>query len=146
MTADLTTLFERDLLRLRQEIEAFSDENDLWRTTGKVPNPAGNLCLHLVGNLKTYIGKNLGHFPFVRDREAEFKRRGVARQELLHQIEETRLVVRETLRNLDPNRLSESYPEPVFDYPMTTGYFLLHLTAHLSYHLGQINYLRRALA
>jgi uncharacterized damage-inducible protein DinB len=30
-------------------------------------------------------------------------------------------------------------------YEMTTGFFLVHLLAHLSYHLGQINYLRRML-
>jgi hypothetical protein len=47
------------------------------------------------------------------------------------------------LETLKPSILETEYPEKVYDYPMTTGYFLIHLTAHLSYHLGQINYHRR---
>jgi len=53
------------------------------------------------------------------------------------------LIVSQTIRALDTDILVTQYPEKVFDYDMTVQYFLLHLLAHLSYHLGQINYHRR---
>jgi uncharacterized damage-inducible protein DinB len=145
MITELINIYDRDLSKLKAEIEAFKNEANLWSTVGNTANPAGNLCLHLVGNLKTYIGKNLGHVSYVRDRAAEFTKTGVARSELLQQIEETRSVVISSLRLLDPSILQATYVENVLGFEMTTGFFLLHLATHLSYHLGQVNYLRRVL-
>lgn len=72
MLPELIKLFQRDLDTLKKEIQSFREEGDLWRTTGSIKNPAGNLCLHLVGNLNNYIGKNIGGTGYVRDRDAEF--------------------------------------------------------------------------
>jgi len=145
MISDLILIFERDLNRLKQEIESFSHEGNLWLTAGSTRNPAGNLCLHLVGNLKTYIGRNIGNFHYVRDRDAEFSSKGVARDVLLQQIEETRTIVISTLQHFDSSKLDEVYVEEALGYTMTNRFFLIHLMAHLSYHLGQVNYLRRVL-
>ena len=145
MTSELIKIFDRDIARLKSEIEAFTNEDNLWRTAGTTKNPAGNLCLHLTGNLRTYIGKNLGNFDYVRDREAEFSRTGIPKQELVQLIEDTRMVVGASLKNLDEMQLQETYVEELFGAPMSNGFFLIHLIAHLSYHLGQVNYLRRVL-
>ena len=145
MLDDLVTLFDRNLGLLLQEINLFRDEARLWQTTGTIKNTAGNLCLHLVGNLNTYIGKNLGHLPYTRDRDAEFSRRGVPKQTLIEMVEETKQRVHTALAAMQTEQLDETYVENVMGYEMTTRYFLLHLLAHLSYHLGQINYIRRAL-
>ncbi|MBD0257007.1 MAG: DinB family protein [Cytophagales bacterium] len=145
MIAELTALYDRDLQRLHNEIAAFQHEANLWQTRGHVPNPAGNLGLHLVGNLSAYIGDTIGHQPYVRDRPAEFAARNVPKQELLGQIARTQAVVLSSLQALPANDLALPYPEEVLGYKMTTGFFLMHLLAHLSYHLGQINYLRRIL-
>ncbi len=145
MINEIQQLYGRDLLRLHKEIAAFRQEEHLWQTAGQVPNPAGNLGLHLVGNLCTYIGKNLGNIPYARDREAEFATRNVPQPVLLAQIETTRQRVHATLQQMESGALRQPYPEDVFGHEMTTGFFLLHLLAHLSYHTGQINYLRRTL-
>jgi uncharacterized damage-inducible protein DinB len=145
MLDDLVTLFDRNLGLLLQELNLFRDEARLWQTTGTIKNTAGNLCLHLVGNLNTYIGKNLGHLPYTRDRDAEFSRRGVPKQTLIEMVEETKQRVHTALAAMQTEQLDETYVENVMGYEMTTRYFLLHLLAHLSYHLGQINYIRRAL-
>lgn len=145
MIAELRALYDRDLGRLHHEIAAFRQEEHLWQTVGHVPNPAGNLGLHLVGNLSTYIGHTLGQRPYVRDRPAEFAARNVPQQDLLRQITHTREVVLASLQALEGKDLDAIYPEEVLGYKMTTGFFLVHLLAHLSYHLGQINYLRRIL-
>ncbi|ALJ00821.1 DinB family protein [Rufibacter tibetensis] len=145
MKAELIKLYTRDLDRLKNEIEAFQRESNLWVTKGEVKNSAGNLFLHLVGNLKTYIGKNLGNYAYVRDREAEFTLKDVPAQTLIEQINETKEIVLHTLHHLREEELEETHKEEVLGYAMTNRYFLIHLLAHLSYHLGQINYLRRVL-
>lgn len=142
---DLTTILTRDLEKLYNEIDAFTAEANIWRTSGNITNSAGNLCLHLCGNLNTYIGAKLGNSGYVRDRPAEFSSKNVPKAELLKQVELTREMVAQTLQQLQPADLEKDYPEQVLDKPMTTAFFLVHLTAHLSYHLGQINYLRRVL-
>jgi uncharacterized damage-inducible protein DinB len=135
-------LFERDLNRLLSEIEAYSDESLLWKRAEGISNPAGNLALHLVGNLNTYIGKNLGGTDYVRDRPAEFASI-VSKSDLIEKITTTKHIILKILLNLQTEDLHETYPEEVLGYPMTTEYFLTHLYGHLNYHLGQINYHRR---
>lgn len=145
MTVELSKLFERDLDRLKHEIEAFDHENNLWRTTGNIQNSAGNLCLHLVGNLNTFIGNNIGNYPYIRDREAEFSTKDIPKQKLTEQIEHVKGIVKSSLSKIDDVSLEEIHIEHKLGNEMTNTFLLIHLAAHLSYHLGQINYLRRVL-
>ncbi|CCH52134.1 hypothetical protein BN8_01108 [Fibrisoma limi BUZ 3] len=138
-------LFARDLKRLLQQIEAYPDEAILWEVAPGISNSAGNLCLHLIGNLNTYIGKQLGGTNYVRDRDAEFSTKHVPRAELLAGLTTTSEVVSRTLSALPDDSFNEPYPEEVLGYPMTIHYFLTHLSGHLNYHLGQIDYHRRLL-
>ncbi len=139
------TILERDLKKLEEEITLDPSEETLWTITGNIKNPAGNLCLHLCGNLQHYIGAILGRSGYIRNRDHEFAARNVSRKELISEIQKTSIAVRSGLEILDPNTLDDTYPEQVFSYSMTTAYFLIRLTAHLGYHLGQINYHRRLL-
>ena len=139
----ISKLFQRDLKVLYKEIEAYKNEADIWKVTEGITNSGGNLALHLVGNLKTYIGKNLGNIDYIRNREAEFSSKNIAQSELLTSILATEQIILQTLENISENSLSETYPEEVLGYKMTTEYFLIHLHGHLTYHLGQINYHRR---
>ena len=139
----LLKLFDRDLQRLEEEINLYQTEEAIWKLGGEIKNTGGNLCLHLCGNLQHYIGANLGHTSYVRNRDNEFAAKGISKAELIAEVQKTRQTVRDTLENLKPSVLEAEYPEKVYDYTMTTAYFLIHLTAHLNYHLGQINYHRR---
>lgn len=142
----LAELYERDLNKLKTEIEQFADESDLWKTGEGITNSAGNLSLHLTGNLQHFIGGVLGGSGYVRDRDAEFSSTGISRTELLSNIETTIEVLTHTLEKLTDDDFAKTYPIEVFGHPMTTGYFLTHLATHFNYHLGQINYHRRLLA
>ncbi len=145
LTEILTQLYDRDLKKLRAEIELYDNEADLWKKPGNVPNSAGNLCLHLNGNLQHFIGAILGQSGYVRDREAEFSLTDIPRETMLADVDNTLAVVKSTLAKLNEVDLSGNYPIEVFGYPMTTGWFLVHLSTHLTWHLGQINYHRRML-
>ena len=138
-------LFDRDLNRLKAEIALFEQEKDLWITQGQIANSAGNLCLHLLGNLNHFIGATIGKSGYVRNREAEFNEKNVPKEKLATLIDETGKVVSESLQGFNKELLQETYPIQVFGEDMTYEYFLIHLHSHLNYHLGQINYLRRLL-
>jgi uncharacterized damage-inducible protein DinB len=141
----LIQLFDRDLQKLEDEINLYQTDEVLWKAAGETKNPAGNLCLHLCGNLQHYIGKNLGHTSYVRNRDNEFAAKGISKAELIAEIQKTKQTVHDTLETLKPSVLEAEYVEKVYETPMTTAYFLIHLIAHFSYHLGQINYHRRLL-
>ncbi|GAB2548883.1 DUF1572 family protein [Spirosoma aerophilum] len=141
----LKKLFHRDLVRLREEITLYHNEETLWQIEQGIANSAGNLCLHLIGNLNTYLGAELGKTGYIRHRELEFSLKDIPRTELLEKIDETILVVDNALNSVTDSQLDEEYPLLVFDEKTSTGYFLVHLATHLGYHLGQINYHRRLL-
>jgi uncharacterized damage-inducible protein DinB len=141
----LNTLFQRDLAQLATEIDAYRNESNLWVVDKEIANCAGNLCLHLVGNLNAYIGATLGGSGYIRHRELEFSEKNVPKTELLRRIKETAAILDKTLETLKEEDMNKEFPLIVFKEKMTTGFFLIHLATHLSYHLGQINYHRRLL-
>lgn len=145
ITEDVLKLFCRDLNRLKSEISLYQDEANLWKVDGGISNSAGNLCLHLIGNLQTYFGSVYGDTGYMRDREKEFSDKAVPREKILAMIEETEVMLKRVLPSISQEQLEEDYPMPVFDHSMKSGYFFIHLTVHLGYHLGQINYHRRLL-
>jgi hypothetical protein len=136
-------ILDRDIGKLESEIVQYPNESLIWRNAGEIRNTAGNLCLHLCGNLQHYIGANLGKSGYQRNRPLEFSDKNVPRSQLLQEILKTREVVNGTLKQFSDDDLAKPYPEEALGYPMTIGFFLIHLTGHLSYHLGQINYHRR---
>jgi len=145
LTNTLQDLFSRDLNKLKHELELYRHEENIWRTDHQISNCAGNLALHLIGNLNAYIGSVLGHSGYVRNRPEEFSRKNVPRQQLIEEIEHIAVIINKVLPALTPNQLEEDYPEEVSVGKVSTGYFLIHLATHLNYHLGQINYHRRLL-
>ena len=141
----LKTLFNRDLLKLKTEIESYQNESNIWKTPEGITNSAGNLCLHLIGNINTYIGAEFGKTGYVRNRALEFSLKNIPRADLLSKIEETIFVVNTALDNISEKDLKMEFPILVFEKKTSTEFMLIHLTTHLAYHLGQINYHRRLL-
>jgi hypothetical protein len=141
--ADLSRLINRELAALRDELLAYPEEQAIWEVPKGLPNSAGNLALHLVGNLRFFVGTQLGATGFVRDRDAEFAKKGVPRAELVKGIETAADEVTRTLATLDASQLDKPYPIEVGGHRIQTGLFLQHLASHLAYHLGQVDYHRR---
>ncbi len=141
----LSTLLVRDLKKLYREIEMYQNEQNLWRIDKNITNSAGNLTLHLIGNLNTYIGNVIGSTSYVRNRENEFSLKNIPRHELLLKINETIEMVSLVIKDLNESELNEEYPVLVFEEKTSTQFLLIHLSTHLTYHLGQVNYHRRLL-
>jgi Protein of unknown function (DUF1572) len=141
----LISLFDRDLKKVIDEIKAYEKDCNLWNIKPGILNSGGNLALHLLGNLITYIGKNLGDAGYVRDRPLEFSAKNIDTSKIIEDLESTISMVKKVISKMESEDFQKIYPENVLGYEMTTEYFLLHLLAHLNYHLGQLNYHRRLL-
>jgi hypothetical protein len=143
VTASLTALLVRELTTFEREIEMFPTNELVWTTVPGITNSAGNLTLHVCGNLQHYVGRVLGHTDYVRNREHEFGCRAGTRAALVQEIRTTAHMIERVLPHVSESSLSEDYPEPVAGCTLQTGRFLLHLSVHLAFHLGQAGYLRR---
>jgi uncharacterized damage-inducible protein DinB len=142
---ELAALFRRDLTRLIQQLQTFPEGPALWQLAPGVTNSVGNLALHLEGNLREFIGRQLGEVPYQRRREQEFAAKNVPVAELISRLEGVAELVPRVVASLSDEVLAAPYPSQVVGGFASTQQFLLHLFAHLSYHLGQIDYLRRFL-
>lgn len=141
----LTIILTRDLQKLKSELELYTNESSIWKVDKGISNTAGNLCLHLVGNLNAYIGETLGHTGYIRNRDAEFALKNISRQVLIEKIDATIAMVNTILPGLNEKTLKAEFPLLVLKEKTSTEYFLVHLAVHLGYHLGQVNYHRRLL-
>jgi len=142
---ELAYLFERDLNRLKNEISLYSTGELIWVQLPGTINSGGHICQHLIGNLKTYIGLQIGGFAYVRDREAEFSQRNFTAEQLIQELDNLLQMVPPLIRDMNEENLAEPYPYDVVQihHDQTYGFILMHLCQHLAWHTGQINYHRR---
>jgi hypothetical protein len=145
LSTEMAALFRRDLPRLLHQLEAFDDRH-LWSVVPGVTNSAGTLLLHLNGNLREFVGRQIGGVDYTRDRPREFAARDVPRGALVADLTGLAALVPGVLEQMTPERWDEMFPEQVLPGgPITNRQFVIHLYGHLNYHLGQIDYLRRTL-
>lgn len=142
---ELNQLFQRDLEKLGDELKSYSNEESLWVVDKGIANSAGNLTLHIFGNLRHFIGFDFGGIAYLRNREREFGVKGETRELLLEELEDVKKIVANSILGLNPSRLGDKSLHDFFGHGMSIGFFLIHLYGHFNYHLGQINYHRRLL-
>lgn len=140
---ELIDFFENELNNLITEIGLYKNEENIWQIEKNISNSAGNLTLHLIGNLHTFIGKEIGKTNYVRNRELEFTQKNIPRIELIKSVNATLEMVKKSLLSITYEELKNDYPILKFSKVETNEYLLVHLIKHLAYHLGQINYHRR---
>jgi uncharacterized damage-inducible protein DinB len=133
----------RELTAFQREIEMFPDDELVWTAPPGISNSAGNLALHVAGNLQHFVGAILGGSGYVRTREREFSRRSGTRAELVQELARASEVVSRVLPGVPTEALSRTFPDRVYGIEVPTRLFLLHLVTHLAHHLGQTGYLRR---
>ena len=108
---NIKVLMNRELNQLSKEISLYKSEENIWVIGKEIANTAGNLTLHICGNLQHFIGNILGNSGYKRNREYEFSAKSVKKSELLKEIETTKDMVNSALQNLpekerNPGRLS----------------------------------------
>jgi len=143
LSSILTTQIVRELQTFIREIEAFPSDDSVWHTRRGVTNSAGNLALHICGNLQDFVGRVLGGTSYVRNRELEFSQREGTRASIVAELRTTIDVIKATMPEVTDETLAADFPMQLSGKTLNTAAFLVHLAAHLAFHLGQAGYLRR---
>lgn len=143
VTADIRRMLLREIATFRREVELFPDDESLWKTAPGITNSAGNLALHIAGNLRHFVGAVLGKTGYVRDRDAEFATRAGSREMVAGALAAAEADVASTLAMLDDAALAAPYASGPKGVEVTTQRWLIHLASHAAFHLGQAGYLRR---
>lgn len=137
-------------IKLRQYVERIEscvarlDDERLWRRDCENSNAVGNLCLHLVGNVRQWILHGIGGQPDARDRDAEFAARGGAGGEEL--VAKLRATVEEACRIIeaqDEEALKRVVRPQHYEVRMLEAIF--HVVEHFAQHTGQIIFAVKAL-
>ncbi len=134
-------VLERYLPRIVRCLGELNQEEIWWRPNS-ASNSAGNLTLHLCGNVRQWIISGLGGAADVRVRDQEFAERGpLPRRVLIRRLRQT---VREALRVI------RSLPSDVLfrvhtiqGFRVTGLYAVFNVTEHFSHHAGQIIYIAK---
>ncbi len=145
LATELGALFRRDITRLAQELRALPEDGPLWTKPPGVGNSIGNLVLHLEGNLREYIGRQLGGVTYTRQRDLEFSQTGLNPHDLRTRMDALIAIIPDIVAALPDAELERIYPEKHHGRSLSTAQFLMSVHGHLNYHLGQIDYLRRIL-
>jgi len=135
----------RELRTLDREIAAYPDDRSLWQTPAGITNSAGTLVLHLAGNLRHFIGAVLGKSEYKRNRDAEFSTKDLSREQLRAEVQATISDIERAFDKITVAQLESPYPILIQERRVRTVDWLVHLSAHIGYHLGQIDYHRRLL-
>jgi len=131
------------LHQLKEEISSYKNEDNIWKTRGSISNSSGNLCLHLCGNLNHFLGATLANIGYTRDRDMEFSKKNVSKEELIKNVDNTIATIEKVFDGINNERLKNIYPSDKFGESVSIGFVLSRLVSHLAYHIGQVNYHRR---
>ena len=112
-------------------------EEEVWQRPNEASNSAGNLMLHLCGNITQYAIAALGHNEDVRERDLEFSTQGgPSKQQLIDKLGAVLAEARQIM-------LSRSAQQWLAEYRVQ-GFLLsgigiaVHVVEHYAYHTGQL--------
>lgn len=118
--------------------------DQIWSRAGENANAAGNLVLHLCGNVRQWIGSGVGNLPDNRVRDTEFAARGgVSRDELKEKLHSTIEQAVTIIRDVPDSRLDETVT--IQGHDVTVSQAIYHVVEHFSGHTGQIIFQAKAL-
>jgi uncharacterized damage-inducible protein DinB len=125
---------------VRQVMDGLTDEQ-IWLRPVEPSNSVGHLVLHLTGNLNHFVGAQLGHTGYVREREREFTETNPpARADLVRGLDEAVATFRRVVSGLTLEQMAATHPEKRFGSVVKA---LIHVVAHFALHRGQMSYLTR---
>ncbi len=125
-----------NLPRIKKCLSLLTEEQ-VWFSPNKNTNSVGNLILHLAGNIRQYGITGLSKKTDNRNRNEEFSANGTrTKQELFDLISSTISEACTILTKMSLEQLKEMYSIQGFELNGVS--VAVHITEHLSYHVGQI--------
>lgn len=134
-------VFNESYVRIFKCLTLLSESQVWQQPTPHIP-PVGNLVLHLCGNARQWVLSGLGGQLDNRHRDLEFQSQpNIRKAELIFLLENLRVNLRQTVRDLPPEILQQRLLVQGFE---ETGFsVLVHVIEHFSYHTGQITTLTK---
>jgi uncharacterized damage-inducible protein DinB len=145
ISRSLAAHYDRVRRRVHALVEPLSTE-ELWLRPFPYGNSVGHLLLHLIGNLRYYIGGQIGGSGYARDRPTEFtdasqRPKGEVLRDFDHAVD----MVLATLSAQGEADWGAAYRAVgAEDVPDRLGMFV-RCAAHADHHAGQMVYLCRQL-
>lgn len=139
--AEAQATFDRSLAVIVKSLAQLSDDEIWWRPNS-ASNSAGNLVLHLCGNVRQWIVSGIGQTPDIRERDREFAQREVIpRANLLAHLRATMREAGRVLDCVDAEALAREHSIQGFHLSGLNAIF--HVCEHFSHHAGQILYITK---
>jgi DinB superfamily len=136
----LTDRYTTNAARVR-ELAASLSNAQFWQKPFPFGNSFGHLVLHLTGNLNYYIGAQIAHTGYVRDRPREFNDPNpLAKEEALQHFDEAVGMVIKTIHAQSEADWSAPY-SGVGATALNRLDMVIQCAAHMQHHIGQMIYL-----
>ena len=136
-------LMEQYWPRLRECVASLTDEQVWWRPNDQ-SNSAGNLLLHLNGNVRQWLITSFTRVDDARDRPAEFGERAmISTSALLEKLGATLQEASAVLERLTEADLAALYE--IQGYQVNGLHAVYHVVEHFGMHYGQIVYITKML-
>lgn len=139
-------------VKISSALAELTDEQIWWRPN-EASNSAGNLILHLCGNVRQWIIAGVGGAVDARDRDREFiEPCQISKEELLTLLSATLSEVDEVLTRLEKEMAASQSDAPLQREIVPQGFAqtvldaIFHVVEHFSYHTGQIVFIAKLLA
>jgi hypothetical protein len=140
VSAVLIERYQANSARVR-ELAAHLTNTQFWQKPFPFGNSFGHLVLHLSGNLNYYIGAQIAHTGYVRDRPREFNDPNPpSKEEALKLFDEAVAMVVRTIKAQSAEDWSRSYSGVGAD-AKTRLAMVVQCAAHMQHHIGQMIYL-----
>ena len=121
------------------------NEEQVWARGAENENAAGNLVLHLCGNVRQWIVSGVGGQPDHRERDREFNTRGgVPIAELIERLRGTVDEAVAVIERVTRERLAERLLLQQYDVSVLEAIY--HVVEHFSMHTGQIMFITKMLS
>ena len=121
-------------------------EKQFWIKPQSYGNSFGNLLLNITGNLNYYIGAQIAHTGYIRQRDLEFTQIHVGqKQEVLSKLDEAVDMVVASLRNQTDGDWEQTFDAVGVDDVNDRFGIYLRCAVHFHHHIGQMIYLVKEL-
>jgi len=115
-------------------------EDQIWSTEAGIPNSIGILTRHLTGNLNHYLGAGILKNGYVRDRDIEFGETGIAKQQLISDLQAAVEVAQKAVEVIDEADVAQPWRTPCGQDYESLAYHVVRLSTHFAHHCGQADY------
>ncbi|MEM8969956.1 MAG: DinB family protein [Bacteroidota bacterium] len=131
-------IIEESVPRIKKCLNLLN-ESQIWYRPNEQTVSAGNLVLHLMGNLRQWVLSGIDGQPDHRQRSQEFAEIDpVPTQKLICDLDSLMTEVDQALNRITSEALTEKRNVQGFEESVLS--ILIHVTEHFSYHTGQITY------